>query len=73
MKEYKGAEVIARFENETPLGDAPFFKSMAENQKRIYFESGRYATYATNDIANIPYRVGQKVEVEYQGPCVTII
>jgi hypothetical protein len=73
MKEYLGSEIIARFENEVPLEDTPFFKSMAENQKRIYFESGRYATYATKDIANIPFKIGQKVDVEYQGPCVTII
>ena len=73
MKNYEGTEIIAKFENEIPVEDTPFFRSMAENQKRIYFESGRYAAYATNDIVNIPYKVGQKVNVEYQGPCVTIV
>ena len=72
MKKYKGTEIIARFENEIPLDNTPFFKSMAQNQKRIYFESGRYSSYTTDDIEKIPYKIGQKVEVEYQGPCVTI-
>lgn len=73
MKSYDGVEVINEFINE-PISstDSPFYISLADSQKRILFESGRYAVINAKRIEDIPYMRGQEVHVTYSGPCVII-
>lgn len=73
MKTYNGIEVVNRIEDEKPIDNSPFFVSLAKNQKRLYFNSGRYSTFLIDKMESMEKLIGLEVFVKYQGECIFIV
>lgn len=78
MKDYDGAEVFSHIADEPVFkpkdGSASsFYESIASNQKRVYFESGRYATILTSKVPDFPFKKGDTVQVVHCGPSTDIV
>lgn len=76
MKDYAGTEIIEAFTDEPALppkvGRDALHNHIRSTQKRIVFASGRWTSIVANSISDIPYEIGQEVNVTYSGPCVNI-